>query len=157
PVGAKSLTRSHPPRRNAMGFSPPKPQKQSVEDRLKRLEAEAEEHRKQDEENRKNIQRLKNQSTAKLLLDQFADQVDAQAENWMIAARMLGSAYKTAAEQHKATLGDQAQSDALSDQMMFSVLTVAASGALAWASGMWQLRTANLTANKLAAAKKDLR
>jgi hypothetical protein len=63
------------------------------------------------------------------VLDQFLMSVMARAESWETAARNIGSAYKLAADQHKAALTAQAQSDAIGITIMFSVLTVATAGA----------------------------
>lgn len=72
----------------------------------------------------------------------FESAMMARAESWMIAARNIGSAYKMAAEEHKKALEAQKASDALSDQILFSILTVASAGALSWISSSVQARTA---------------
>jgi len=58
----------------------------------------------------------------------------ARAESWRIAARNIGSAYATAAKMHRDALAKQDKIDALTTQLIFSVLTVATSGALSWVS-----------------------
>jgi hypothetical protein len=68
------------------------------------------------------------------LLLSFQNEVLARAEGWQIAARNIGSAYATAAKRHADALADQDKIDALKTQVLFSVLTVATSGALSWVS-----------------------
>jgi hypothetical protein len=85
-----------------------------------------------------NLKRQDNRTRAILKLSSFQDTVLASAEDWQKAARLIGSAYATAAARHKDIVDKQAKSDALDTQILFSVLTVAASGALSWVSGRLQ-------------------
>jgi hypothetical protein len=71
---------------------------------------------------------------ATLRLSAWEHQLRATCESWQVAARQIGSAYATAAKNHNDALAKQAQIDALETQAIFSVLTIATSGAFSWAS-----------------------
>jgi hypothetical protein len=79
-----------------------------------------------------------NRTRAILRLGRFQDLVMARAEDWQQAARLIGSAYATAAGKHKEVVDNQSKSDALDTQILFSILTVATSGALSWVCGKLQ-------------------
>ncbi len=87
--------------------------------------------------------RQDNRARWMLRLGQFQDNVLARAESWQTAARNIGSAYKTAALNHHATLDKQSSSDALNNQILFSILTVATVGAISWVSSAVQSRVGN--------------
>jgi hypothetical protein len=82
--------------------------------------------------------RQENLTRATLKLSKFQDDVMAQAESWLIAARRVGSAYRIAFDTFNTALGEQAKRDAMWQQIAFSLLTMMASGALSWVSSMMQ-------------------
>jgi hypothetical protein len=79
-------------------------------------------------------ERMDKRERATLKLDIFQTRVTRRAKSWMIAARLVGEAYKIADNSYKETLQKKAASDALETQIFFSILTVATSGALGWVS-----------------------
>ncbi len=81
-----------------------------------------------------NQTRMDKRDRARLKLDIFQGEVTRRALSWKIAARRVGEAYKIADNMYRQTLQKKAASDALEIQIFFSVLTVATSGALGWAS-----------------------
>lgn len=82
--------------------------------------------------------RLKNQQRATLLLDQFKEEVLIRITGWEIAILNLGSAYARAAKNHSDAVEKKKKADAIKSQVMFSLLTVASAGGLAWISGAVQ-------------------
>jgi len=80
----------------------------------------------------KDNERLKKIYRANFRLGKFQDLVLARAESWRIAALNIGSAYAVAAKRHTDAMAKQDKIDALKTQWIFSVLTVATSGALSW-------------------------
>jgi hypothetical protein len=91
-----------------------------------------------------NQKRLDTAQRAANQLNAFKDKVLAYAESWQTAARIVGSAYKLAANNHQKALADQARDDALRVQLMFSILTVVASGALGWVINVAQQNRINV-------------
>jgi hypothetical protein len=83
-----------------------------------------------------NEKRLKTRQDCSDLIIEFSKRVDARAEGWNNAAISVGSAYATAAKQHSDAITNAAARDQLMSQLttqvMFSILTVGASGAFAW-------------------------
>ncbi len=71
---------------------------------------------------------------ADLRLSAFQDKVLARCHSWEIAARNIGSAYAGAAKCYNEAMAKQDAIDALETQAIFSVLTVATSGAFSWVS-----------------------
>lgn len=67
-------------------------------------------------------------------LDIFQTELIRCAADWMIGARQVGKAYKTADNNYRETLEKKKASDALEIQIFFSVLTIATSGVLGWMS-----------------------
>jgi hypothetical protein len=90
----------------------------------------------------KDQQRQNNRTLWMLRLGKFQDDVMAKAENWQIAARNIGSAYKLASESHKKTLADQSSSDALNNQILFTILTLATVASISWVSSTQQAKVA---------------
>jgi len=82
--------------------------------------------------------RARNKSQAIFYLDSFREQVMRRATSWQRAVLRVGSAYSIAAEQHRSTLEKQAKLESLGDQVLFSILTVATAGGLAWLSSALQ-------------------
>ncbi len=81
-----------------------------------------------------NEARQEKRDKAVINLDIFQTDLMRRASDWMIGARQVGKAYKTADNFYRDTLDKKKTSDALEIQIFFSVLTVATSGALAWMS-----------------------
>jgi hypothetical protein len=77
----------------------------------------------------------RNQQRATLLLDQFKEEVQIRVTGWEIAILNLGSAYARAAKNHSEAVEKKKKADAIKSQVMFSLLTVASAGGLAWISG----------------------
>jgi hypothetical protein len=104
--------------------------------RIKELEdaqkAEKDARRREHLQNLIDEARLNNKLNATLLLGKFQDFVMARALSWEQAALAIGSVYSKAAAKYNETVAKQAAQEALDNQILFSVLTVATSGALSW-------------------------
>jgi len=111
-------------------------------ERIKEIEQQQEKYRKQLDEQAAASRRQVAFNLASNELASFESAMMARAESWMIAARNVGSAYKMAVDSHEKTVADQNASDALSNQMLFAVLSVATVGALSWLSSAVQNRNA---------------
>jgi hypothetical protein len=96
-------------------------------------------------------------SRATLLLGGFRDKVLAKCGSWEIAAHNIGSAYATAAGEHKGALAKQDKIDALKIQAIFSVLTVATSGAFSWVCAGLEAAKAAQDAAKAAQTLQDVK
>ncbi len=83
-------------------------------------------------------ERLAKKVTAQGHLSVFEEKVKGRVKGWEIAIRNLGSAYATAAKFHTDAVEAKKKIDAIQSQVMFSVLTVASAGTLAWISGAAQ-------------------
>jgi hypothetical protein len=81
-----------------------------------------------------NEERQEKRNKAIINLDIFQTDLMSRASDWMIGARQVGKAYKTADNFYRDTLEKKKASDALEIQIFFSILTVATSGALGWMS-----------------------
>jgi hypothetical protein len=124
-----------------------------------RGQQQLEEMRQRQEAQAKELKRLNMFLEASNELSAFESAFRAKAESWMIAARNVGSAYSKAAAEHRNTLKRQKESDALTDQIMFSILAVASVGALSWLSSAIQKRGEKMIAaaqTRLAEAEKQL-
>jgi hypothetical protein len=84
------------------------------------------------------VKRVENQQKATNHLASFRDSVMARAAGWEIAILNVGSAYAVAAKNHTDAVEAKKKVDAIKSQLMFSVLTVATAGSLAWLSGAVQ-------------------
>lgn len=80
------------------------------------------------------IKNLKTRADASSELDQFRDNVLARAEGWADAAKRVGSAYKTAANNYTTALGDDSREEQLELTIFASVLTILTIGSLTWLS-----------------------
>jgi hypothetical protein len=99
-----------------------------VEQRITQLESE--------------VKRSQNRDRALFHLNSFRDQVLKRATGWERAALRVGSAYALAADTHRTVLEARAKAEALENQAMFSVLTIATAGGLSWLS--WSLQARNI-------------
>ena len=100
--------------------------------------------------------RLQNQQRATLLLDQFKEEVNIRMTGWEIAILNLGSAYARAAKNHSEAVEKKKKADAIKSQIMFSVLTVASAGGLAWVSGAAQAAKGAAEASLLTNVLEDV-
>jgi hypothetical protein len=82
----------------------------------------------------KDKRRLNDKMNWMLVTNAYQNEVMANAESWLTAARNIGSAYKIATENHKTTLKKQELSDAVSNQWYALAITVFTAGALSWIS-----------------------
>lgn len=80
----------------------------------------------------KNQERLDKKIHASMTVSALKSTVNVRTLSWQTAAKYIGSAYVTAYEKHKETVGKQNTQDALEMQIAFSILTVATAGSLAW-------------------------
>lgn len=80
----------------------------------------------------KNQERQDKKTQAIMSLMALQSAVRSRTLSWQIAAKYIGSAYVMAYEKHKEVVGKQNAKDALNMQIIFSVLTVASAGSLAW-------------------------
>ena len=76
----------------------------------------------------------RNRWLAQLSLMDFLLEVSEKGEDLEAAAKRIGSAYAIASKWHRDALANQDKIKALEKQFLFSVLTVATSGLLSWAS-----------------------
>jgi hypothetical protein len=81
-----------------------------------------------------NQRRQEKRDKAVINLDIFQTDLLQRASDWMIGARQVGKAYKTADNFYRETLDKKKASDNLEIQIFFSILTVVTSGALGWIS-----------------------
>jgi hypothetical protein len=80
----------------------------------------------------KNQQRQDKKTQAIMSLMALQSEVRRRTLSWQTAAKYIGSAYVMAYEKHKEILGKKNAQDALNIQIIFSILTVASAGSLAW-------------------------
>lgn len=104
----------------------------------------------------KDNERSKTAGRADQILKAFEFKIMARAESWETAARNIGSAYSLAAKRHTEAIAKQNNTDALRTQALFSVLTVAASGALSWISSGMQAGVQSAEVKILIEAGEDV-
>jgi hypothetical protein len=114
-------------------MAPPRQTPQQTHDqRIKELEEFRKRQEAKNKEDEVTQARLWKFGRALNDMDMKKGLIEAQTEDFKKAARDIGVAYSLAAKKHKSTLEDQARHDALNDQILFSVLTVAAVGPFSW-------------------------
>lgn len=71
-------------------------------------------------------------------LTEFERQVERHFRSWRVAARNVGSAYELAGDRHTKAIEKANREQALTDAIMFGILTAASAGTLSWLSTVVQ-------------------